>query len=102
MMTTRITSFFMRASIPSSSGTRSVRPLAGRRQRRQEGSDGQEVAGAGVRGRMPELRHGPGLDLADPLAGQVEVLADLLERAGLAPIEAEAQTQDLPLAFVEG
>ena len=37
-----------------------------------------------------------GLDLADPLAGDAELLAHLLERAGLAVVEAEAQPHDLP------
>src|SRR2546426_5407268 len=56
-----------------------------RKSRAQEsnGSDGEEVAGAGVARRVAQLRHGPGLDLADALPGQVEVLAHLLEGAGL-------------------
>ena len=56
--------------------------------------DGEQIAGAGVRRRVPELRHRPGLDLADPLARQVEVLSDLLEGARLAAVEAEAQSED--------
>src|SRR5271165_495701 len=64
-------------------------------------SDRQQVTGAGVRGRVTQLGHGPGLDLTDPLPGQVEVLADLLEGPGLAPVEPEAQAQDLALALVE-
>src|SRR5437588_6009932 len=63
--------------------------------------DGEEVARAGVARGVAQLRHGPGLDLADALAGQVEVLADLLERAGLAAVEAEAQLEDLALPLVE-
>ena len=51
--------------------------------------------------RVAQLRHGPGLDLADALTGEVEVLAHLFEGAGLAPVEAEAQLQDLALALVE-
>ena len=102
----RIRSFFM-----SRDGNRSDRhPASGRfRARRvrrgahrgRAGSDGQEVARAGVRRGMPQLGHGPRLDLTDPLAGQVEVLAHLLERPRLAAIEAEAQPEDLALALVE-
>src|SRR5271169_2494422 len=50
---------------------------------------------------MPELAHRARLDLADALAREVEVLADLLEGARLAAVEAEAQAQDLALALVE-
>src|SRR5438309_4713445 len=39
--------------------------------------DGEEVARAGVAGGMAQLRHGARLDLADALAGEVEVLAHL-------------------------
>ena len=63
--------------------------------------DGEQVPGAGVGRGVAQLRHRPGLDLADPLTGQVEVLADLFERAGLAPVEAEAQLEDLLLTGVE-
>ena len=63
--------------------------------------DGEEVAGAGVARRVAQLRHGAGLDLADALTGEVEVLADLFEGAGLAPVEAEAQLEDLALTLVE-
>ena len=59
------------------------------------------AAGAGVGGRVAELAHRTRLDLADALAGEVEVLADLFERAGLAPVESEPQSQDLTLALVE-
>src|SRR3954469_20058736 len=64
-------------------------------------SDGEEGAGAGVARRVAQLAHRPGLDLADPLTGQVEVLADLLERPRLAAVEAEAQGEDVPLPLVE-
>src|SRR4051812_3695235 len=64
-------------------------------------SDGEEVAGAGVARRVAQLAHRPGFDLADPLTGQVEVLADLFQRARLAAVEAEAELQDLPLTLVE-
>ena len=50
---------------------------------------------------MAQLRHGPGLDLADALPGEVEVLANLLERAGLTPVEAETQLEDVSLALVQ-
>ncbi len=50
---------------------------------------------------MTKLRHRPGLDLADALPGEVEVLADLFERAGLSPIEPEPQGEDLTLALVQ-
>jgi hypothetical protein len=43
---------------------------------------------------MAELRHGSGLDLAYPVAGQLELLADLFEGPGLAPVEAETKSQD--------
>src|SRR2546423_11851401 len=54
-------------------------------------SDRQEVARARVRRRMAQLRHRPRFDLADALPREVEVLADLFQRARLPPIEAEAQ-----------
>src|SRR4051795_2663226 len=44
--------------------------------------------------RVPELRQRLRLDLADPLAGEAELLADLVERARLAVCEAEAQCDD--------
>ena len=50
---------------------------------------------------MAELRHRSSLDLADALPGEVEVLADLFEGAGLATVEAEAELEDLALAVVE-
>src|ERR671914_3097155 len=62
---------------------------------------GEQVPCAGVGGRVPQLRHRPGLDLADPLPGEVEVLANLFEGTGLASVETEAQRQDLPLPLVE-
>ena len=65
------------------------------------GSDGEEVPGAGVRGRVAKLGHRPRLDLTDALPGQVEVLADLLERPGLTSVQPEAQAQDLALTLVE-
>ena len=47
---------------------------------------------------MAQLRHGPGLDLADPLPGQVEMLPDLFEGTGLTSIEPEAQPENFPLS----
>jgi hypothetical protein len=40
--------------------------------------------------RVAQLGHGFGLDLADALTGEVEVLTHLLEGAGLASVEPEA------------
>jgi hypothetical protein len=65
-------------------------------------SAGGQLLGAAVGRGVPKLGHGPGLDLAYPLAGQAEMLGDLVEGAGLAPVQAEAQPEDLPLALVEG
>ena len=50
----------------------------------------QFLAAAGV----AELAQGLGFDLADALARDVELLADLFERAGTAVLDAEAQLQD--------
>src|SRR4051812_47823311 len=55
---------------------------------------GQELPGADVDRRVPELRHGTGLDLADALPRELEALANLLEGPRLAAVEAEAQAQD--------
>ena len=51
---------------------------------------------------MAKLRHRSGLDLTNALASEVEVLADLLQRAGFSAIESEAELEDLALALVEG
>src|SRR4051794_34969240 len=67
----------------------------------QGGSDGEEVACAGVGRRVTQLRHRPGLDLADALPGEVKVLPHLFERPRLAPVETEAEGEDLALALVE-
>src|SRR5215217_7062866 len=64
-------------------------------------SNSQEVAGAGVGAGVAQFAHRTGLDLADALTGEVEVLADFLERAGLAAVEPEPQREDLPLPLVE-
>src|SRR3990170_4840799 len=42
------------------------------------------------------------LDLADPLAGDVELLADLLERPGTPVLQPEAELEHAPLAPGEG
>src|SRR4051812_39761601 len=65
------------------------------------GLNSEEVAGARVAGRVPQLAHGPCFDLTDSFPCQIEVLAGLFERARLATIETEPQLQDLPLALVE-
>ncbi len=62
---------------------------------------GEQVAGAGVGARVTQLRHRPGFDLTDAFPGEVEVLADLFERARLAAVETEPQREDLALALVE-
>ena len=50
---------------------------------------------------MSKFRHGPSFDLADALAREIEVFADLFEGARLAAVEAKAQLQDLALTLVE-
>src|SRR5690606_2329912 len=50
---------------------------------------------------MPELGQGLRLDLADPLPGDPELPPDLLERARLPVLEAEAEADDLLLPLVE-
>src|SRR5437899_5805421 len=87
----------------AATGTASERftPSYTRRVARKVGSARQELAGADVDRRVPKLRHGPGLDLADALTGELERLAHLFERAGLAAVETEAQAQDLALAVGE-
>ena len=51
---------------------------------------------------MTQLAQRLGLDLADTLTGNVELLADLLEGAGMAVLDAEAQAQDLFLTRGQG
>ena len=51
--------------------------------------------------RVAQLAERPGLDLADPLAGEIERVADLGQRAGPVGVEPEAQRQDGSLALVE-
>src|SRR5262245_66617274 len=47
---------------------------------------------------MAELAQRLRLDLADPLAGHVELLADLLEGPGTPVLEAESELEHAPLA----
>src|SRR5918992_1933368 len=53
-------------------------------------------------GGVAQLGEGLGLDLADALAGDPELAADLLEGAGVAVGEAEAELDDLLLPLREG
>ena len=48
-----------------------------------------------------QLAHGTSFDLADALTSEIEVLANLFEGPWLTEVEAEAQLEDFPLAFVE-
>ena len=56
---------------------------------------------AGAAG-MAELAEGLGLDLADTLAGDVELLTHLLKSAGAAVVETEAELDDVLLAGSQG
>src|SRR5262245_9815726 len=49
-----------------------------------------------------ELGKGRLLDLADPLAGQTELAADLVKGHGVALVEAEPEAQDCGLALADG
>ena len=51
---------------------------------------------------MPQLTQGLGLDLADTLTGDVELLAYLFQRAGTAVLDTEAQLQHLLLPGRQG
>src|SRR5690349_3974124 len=51
---------------------------------------------------MAQLAERLRLDLADPLAGHVELLAHLLEGPGTPVLEAEAQLEHAPLAARQG
>src|SRR5690606_11298855 len=48
--------------------------------------------------RVPQLAQRLGLDLADPLAGDVELLADFLQRVVRAHLDAETHAKHLGLA----
>src|SRR5919202_5675607 len=49
----------------------------------------------------PQLRERLGFDLADPLAADAKLLADFTERALVAAVQAEPQSQHLPLARMQ-
>src|SRR3954468_4624630 len=49
-----------------------------------------------------QLAKRPRLDLADPLAGDADLGADLLERCGIAVVEPEAGLDHSPRALVQG
>src|SRR4051794_33467376 len=51
--------------------------------------------------RVAQLGHRLTLDLPDPFAGEAEPLADLLQRAGLLPVQAEAHDDHVALAVLE-
>jgi hypothetical protein len=55
-----------------------------------------QLPNAGGVAHFPE---GLGFDLADPLAGDLELAADFLKRAAVAVLEAESLFEDLALAF---
>src|SRR3954451_23750191 len=57
--------------------------------------------GVGALG-IAELGHRLALDLADPLAGEAEALADLLEGARLLAVQSEPHDHDVALALIEG
>jgi hypothetical protein len=50
---------------------------------------------------MAQLPQGLGLDLANALAGDAELLADLFERPKTAILQAKSENQDLALALTE-
>src|SRR5689334_25431625 len=52
-------------------------------------------------GRVAQLRHRVGLDLADPLAGDAVDLADLVQRLGLSVGQPEPHRHDAGLALGE-
>src|SRR4051795_7749365 len=51
--------------------------------------------------RVAQLGHRLALDLADPLAGETELLADLLQRPRLVAVQAEAQDDHVALPVLE-
>src|SRR5215210_2664035 len=61
----------------------------------------EQLAERGGECRVPQLRQRSGLDLADAFARQVEVGADLSERARFTAVEARAQHEDVALALRE-
>ena len=68
----------------------SIPATSARNQRKRDRSDRQQVARPGVGGGMTQLRHRPGFDLADALAREVELLADLAECVLAFAADAEA------------
>ena len=58
----------------------------------------QVVLQLAAAGWVAELAQRLGLDLADPLAGDVELLAHFLERSGTPVLETEPELQHPPLA----
>ncbi len=50
---------------------------------------------------MTKLRHRTSLDLANSFASQIEVLSNLLERAGFTAVETETEFENLTLTLVE-
>jgi hypothetical protein len=65
------------------------------------GSVLEEAAGALGESGLAKFDKGALLDLADPFPAQMALDADLVERAGLAPIETEAKPQHQPFSVVE-
>jgi len=67
------------------------------------GGGGGVVVGEPVaQGGVAQAREGFGLDLAHALAGEPELLADLLQGARGRPVEAVAGDEDRPRAGVQG
>ena len=50
---------------------------------------------------MTQLRHGSGLNLADPFARETKARSDFFERTGLAATDTEPEPDDLALTVVE-
>src|SRR5438045_461203 len=50
---------------------------------------------------VPELRERARLDLSNPFAREVQLLADLSERARFAPVEAEPQRKEPALTIAQ-
>src|SRR5829696_3572377 len=69
--------------------------------RRNGGSAREQRSGAHLHRRVAKAGEGASLDLANPLAAEVDQLADLVGGAGLTAVEPEAQRQDVALALVE-
>ena len=50
---------------------------------------------------MAQLAHGPGFDLTNSFARQIEGFSDLFKCAGFTAIESEAQRQNLTFALIK-